>query len=119
MGIEYAGCNFMNVLANNAGQQAFVRQAAKCRATGSAFVADVLDAVDRQLAHAPLISSMVLGWAGDPAADALALRVNGALHALARQGKPAYLAALYDREHDDFNGAIAAALSQEETFIAQ
>lgn len=61
---------------------------------------------------------MIHGWRGDPGAAALALRVNGALHALARRGEPQYLADLYSGGHDDFDGAIAAALSQEDQFIA-
>lgn len=97
---------------------AFARQAQNCRSTGSAFVASVLEAVDRQLSHGPLSSGLVRGWMGDPAAGAVALRVNGALHALARRGNPPYLAELYSGEHDDFDGAVAAALSQEDQFIA-
>lgn len=99
-------------------EHAFARQAETCRSTGSTFVASVLEAVDRQLSHAPLCSGLVRGWRGDPAAAAVALRVNGALHALARRGRPQYLAELYRGEHDDFDGAVAAALSQEDRFIA-
>jgi len=95
-----------------------VRQAENCRLTGSAFVAAVLEAVDRQLSLAPISSRMIQGWTGDPAAAAVALRVNGALHALARREKPEYLAGLYNGEHNDFDGAIAQALSQEDQFIA-
>jgi hypothetical protein len=96
----------------------FVRQAEKCRSTGSDFIAAVLEAVDRQLPLAPRSSRMVEGWRGDPAAAAVAMRVNGALHALARRGRPQYLADLYSGEHDDFDGAIAEALAQEDQFIA-
>lgn len=108
----------MRRLATTDGKQALMRQAENCRSTGSTFVAAVLEAVDRQLAHAPLSNGIVRGWAGDPAAAAVALRVNGALHALARRGDPHHLASLYSGEHDDFDGAIAAALSQEDQFIA-
>ena len=107
----------MKMLATGA-KYAFVRQAETCRLTGSAFVAAVLEAVDRQLHLAPISSRMIRAWRGDPAAAAVALRVNGALHALARRGKPQYLADLYSGEHDDFDGAIAEALSQEDQFIA-
>jgi hypothetical protein len=86
--------------------------------SGSSFVAAVLEAVDRQLHLAPLSSRVVQDWTGDPAAAAVALRVNGALHALARRGTPRYLADLYDGEHDDFDGAVAEALSREDQFIA-
>lgn len=96
----------------------FVRQAENCRSTGSDFVAAVLEAVDRQLPLAPQSKKMVESWRGDPAAAAVAMRVNGALHALARRGKPQYLADLYSGEHNDFDGAIAEALAQEDQFIA-
>jgi hypothetical protein len=85
---------------------------------GSPFIASVLEAVDRQLFKAPISAEMVANWPGDPAAAALALRFNGALHSLARRGTPLYLASLYCGEHDDFDGAIAAALSQHDRFIA-
>lgn len=108
----------MKMLAAAGARHAFARQAESCRSSGSAFVAAVLEAVDRQLPLAPLSSRMVQGWTGDPAAAAVALRVNGALHALARRGSPPYLAALYSGDHDDFDGAVAEALSQEDQFIA-
>lgn len=108
----------MKMVATAGAERAFARQAQNCRSTGSTFVASVLEAVDRQLPHGPISSELVRGWSGDPAAAAVALRVNGALHALARRGKPEYLAELYRGEHTDFDGAIAAALSQEDQFIA-
>lgn len=108
----------MRMLATSGASHAFARQAQTCRSTGSIFVASVLEAVDRQLSHGPISSGLVRGWSGDPAAAAVALRVNGALHALARRGRPAYLAELYRGEHDDFDGAVAAALAQEDQFIA-
>lgn len=108
----------MNMLAGAGARHAFVRQAETCRSAGSDFVGAVLEAVDRQLQLAPLSSRIVQGWTGDAAAAALALRVNGALHALARRGSPTYLAALYSGEHDDVDGAVAEALSQHDDFIA-
>jgi len=91
-GAEYADRVFMKMFPPPGAEHAFARQAQNCRSTGSAFVASVLEAVDRQLSHGPLSSGLVRGWMGDPAAAAVALRVNGALHALARRGKPQYLA---------------------------
>ncbi len=108
----------MTMLATTGARHSFVRQAESCRSSGSAFVAAVLEAVDRQLSLAPLSSRMVQDWTGDPAAAAVALRVNGALHALARRGSPPYLADLYRGEHDDFDGAVAEALLREDQFIA-
>lgn len=101
------------------GGSEFVRQAHRCRAMGSPFIASVLEAVERQLAHAPTTAAMVRGWEGDPAAAAIAMRFNGALNALARRGAPASLASLYNGEHGDFDGAIAEALSLEDAFIAR
>lgn len=108
----------MSARATTGARHAFARQAENCRSAGSAFVAAVLEAVDRQISLAPLSHRLVQEWTGDPAAAALALRVNGALHALARRGSPRYLAALYAGDHDDFDGAIAEALATEDPFIA-
>lgn len=108
----------MKAVTSTGARRAFARQAEHCRLTGSAFVAAVLEAVDRQLPLAPITSRMVQDWTGDPAAAAVALRVNGALHSLARRGRPQYLADLYNGGHDDFDGAVAQALSQEDQFIA-
>jgi hypothetical protein len=108
----------MTVLTTADGRHEFLRQAERCRAMGSPFLASVLEAVDRQLLHAPISANMIMDWSGDLAAAAVALRVNGALHALARRGKPEHLAALYRGEHTDFDGAVAAALKQEDRFIA-
>lgn len=110
--------NSMSNLAAVAGTRELARQAGKCRTMGSTFVASVLEAADRQLAMAPMTHAMVSAWPGDAAAAAVALRVNGALHALARRGTPKYLAALYDGEHGDFDGAVAAAFTREDPFIA-
>lgn len=101
------------------GTEEFLLTAGRCRAMGSPFIAAVLEAVVRQFRHAPISAALVRGWPGDPAAAALALRVNGALHALARRGTPQGLAQLYRGEHDDFDGAVAAALSEHDPFIAE
>jgi len=108
----------MTMLATIGGRHELLRQARKCRSMGSSFVASVLEAVDRQLPNAPVSAAMIIGWPGDPAAAAIAMRVNGALHALARRAEIPYLSALYCGEHDDFDGAIAAALVQKDQFIA-
>ena len=108
----------MTVPAAPCHQGELVRQADRCRAIGSPFVASVLEAAERQLFLAPLTEAVIRNWPGDPAAAAIALRLNGALHALARRGSPSFLAELYRREHDDFDRAVAIALSREDAFIA-
>ncbi|WP_404413646.1 DUF2332 domain-containing protein [Brevundimonas vesicularis] len=93
-------------------------QAERCRAMGSPFIADVLEAAGRQLACAPLTAARIRNWQGDQTAAALALRLNGALHALARAGRSRPLSSLYRREHTDFDGAVADALAQNDQFVA-
>lgn len=99
-------------------QGELARQAQIARAIGSPFVADVLEAGQRQLTRAPRTAAMLVRWQGDPAAAAVAMRFNAALHALARRDTPLALGALYRREHRDFDGAIAAALAQHDAFVA-
>lgn len=108
----------MTCLVADAPDHEFLRQAERCRAMGSHFIANVLEAADRQLCRAPVTAARIRDWQGDLAAAALALRMNGALHALARRGAPQYLAELYRREHEDFDGAVAQAFSQSDDYIA-
>lgn len=96
-----------------------LRQSAVMRAIGSPFVAAVLAAAYRQLAAAPLTGAMLAEWPGDPAAAAVAMRLNAALHALARRNTPPALGALYRGTHDDFDGAVRAALAAHDAFIAR
>ncbi|MEG3123835.1 DUF2332 domain-containing protein [Sphingomonas sp. GB1N7] len=95
-----------------------VRQASVARKLGSPFVARVLEAGQRQLFHAPATRHMIANWPSDPARAAMAMRFNGALHALARRGVVPALGILYARKEGDFDGPIAAALAQEDDFIA-
>lgn len=89
------------------------------RTLGSPFVTAVLEAGERQLFHAPNTAALIADWTGNSAAAGLAMRFNGALHALARQEKLPLLSALYRQEHDDFDGALRSALSAEDDFVAQ
>ncbi|QAY77426.1 DUF2332 domain-containing protein [Sphingosinicella sp. BN140058] len=109
----------MNMMAKIADQSELCRQAGIARALGSPFVADVLEASHRQLRKAPRTADLFANWPCDPSAAALAMRFNGALHALARRGMPPALKALYRREHDDYDGAIGAALVAGDDFIAE
>lgn len=96
----------------------FSRQADIARTLGSPFVAAVLEAGERHLGQAPRTAALIRSWPGDPSAAALAMRFNAAIHALARRGRPRRLESLYQRQHDDFDGAIAAAMASEDAFIA-
>jgi len=97
----------------------FSRQAGIARTLGSPFVAAVLEAGERHLSRAPRTEALIRSWPGDPSAAALAMRFNAAIHALARRGRPRRLESLYRRQHDDFDGAIAAAMASEDAFIAR
>ena len=75
---------------------AFERQAEACRRLGSPFTADLINLLGVRLtATAGSIECRVLAWPGEPVADALALRLAGALHGLVLAGADDGLAALY------------------------
>lgn len=87
------------------------------RALGSTFVPAVLEATERQLHHAPRTAALIAAWPRDVAADALAMRVNAALHALARSEAIPALTALYRTQRGDFDAAIGEALAQGDAMI--
>lgn len=94
------------------------RQGRAVRAMGSAFVAAILEAGDRQLARAPRTAALMAAWPRDAASDALAMRFNAALHALARSGTMPALSALYRARAGDFDGVVGAAMAAADGFIA-
>ena len=96
-----------------------LRQSGIVRALGSTFVSDVLAAAWRQLHHAPRLAAMIANWPGDPAAAAMAMRLNAGLHALVRRDTVPDLSALYAGRHTEFDRAIAAALAAGEDTILE
>lgn len=94
------------------------RQAIAVRAMGSAFVAAILEAGERQLARAPQTAALIAAWPRDAAEDALAMRLNGALHALARAGDYPALSALYAARDGDFDHAVGQAMAAADARIA-
>lgn len=94
------------------------QQAAAALAMGSPFVAAVLAAGERQLHRAPHTAALIAGWPGDAAADALAMRFNAALHALARAGSDARLSALYAAMDGAFDTVIGDAIARFDAWIA-
>lgn len=108
----------MSIVLPGGGVTEIGRMAKVATDLGSPFVGAVLAAGLRQLRRGPHSEAVITGWQGDAAAAALAMRFNAAFHFLARRGNPAALAALYRREHDDFDGAIGAALAAEDDLIA-
>lgn len=73
----------------------FEQQAKACEAMGSPFTAILCRTAIRVLDETTRTGRRVLHWPGDPRADALALRLCGALHALVLNGDDAALAAHY------------------------
>lgn len=89
-------------------------QAAKARSLGSPFVGQVLEAACRQLARAPRLAGRIDRWSGHFSNDAVAMRLNAGLHALARQGTIPELQRLYRERDGDFDRAVGIALEQGE-----
>ncbi len=101
------------------GRAELIRQSAIARELGSGFVSDVLAAAWRQLDRAPSLAALIGHWPGDPAAAAMAMRLNAGIHALARRKVLGDLDALYAGEHQDFDRAIGAALETGEATILE
>ena len=76
-------------------RQHFQDQAAACRQLGSPFTAMLLETAAERLDDTSALGKAVLGWPGDPKADALALRFAGGLHALVLSGAAPALARVY------------------------
>ena len=96
-----------------------LRQSGIARGLGSEFVGEVLAAAWRQLDRAPRLAGLIGNWPGDPAAAAMAMRLNAGLHALARRKVIPDLCALYAGRHSDFDRAIGAALEAGEATILE
>lgn len=73
----------------------FTDQAVYCRKLGSPFTGLLLDTIATLLPGKPDWAARILSWPGDPRADALPLRVAGALHRAVLQGDQS-LSAAYD-----------------------
>lgn len=87
----------------------FEEQARACAALGSPFTAALCRALPRALSG-PLRAA-VAGWPGHPGADALALRVTGAVQALARSGACPALSAAWPPGTGDLGAGLAAAMA--------
>ncbi len=94
------------------------RQAAAVAAMGSPFVATVLETCARQIHRAPRTAALIAGWPRDTASDALAMRLNAALHALALRGTMPALSAFYAARWGDADRVIGEALAAADAFIA-
>ena len=64
-----------------------------CRRLDSPFTAALLAAVRADVVRGGVVAELLVPWPGRPLADAMALRLAGAYHALVRAGRVPALAA--------------------------
>src|SRR5690242_10066556 len=74
---------------------AFDFQIAWCRKGGAPFTADILELCRDNIANGGSFAPFVVPWHGNLKADAVSLRVAGALHFLMRTGRAPALAVFY------------------------
>jgi hypothetical protein len=89
----------MSAVAEAAGLDVVLRtlegQIAWCRGGGAPFTANVLQAIRNNIEGGGALAPLVVPWPGNPIADAMALRIAGALHLAVRTGKAPGLARHY------------------------
>lgn len=95
---------------SSAARENFARQAEWCERLGSPFTARICRALHAGLDESSAFGARILGWPGNPEADALALRACGALHFFAREGHDA-LAPLYPPNPRPDDAALASRLA--------
>ncbi len=89
------------MMAADTPQAAFANQVRYCRANDAPITAAVVGALAAALDRSTLTGRTVLDWRGPALADALPLRLAGAVHALWRSGAVRELDALYQGRHVD------------------
>ncbi|WP_108810772.1 DUF2332 family protein [Sphingorhabdus sp. Alg231-15] len=87
-------------------QDAFTNQIEYCRSNGAPITGRIVEAIIGALDEGTILGRRVLGWDGNPLADALPLRVAGGFHAL-------HLAGQHDRLSGIYNGDEQAAKNAE------
>jgi len=95
-----------------------LRQAAICRAMDSPLTADILEASKRVLAAGTRTAQTIADWKGSRGHAAVALRLAGGLHWLARQGNDSMLSDLYRNRSGDFDGVLANTFRKNDEFLA-
>lgn len=104
-------------------RNSFLEQALYCEKLGSTFMRDLLGGLAQHLNPRTETGKRILQWRGDPApkADALALRLAGGLHGLARSGLDAELEGFYkapERSSEaNFIPTITAAIEAHDAFL--
>lgn len=81
----------------------FRLQSRFCAEFDSLFTSGLLARAADDIAAGGITARLTEGWAGNPRADAVSLRLAGALHAAALTGRDAQLAAEYPRQRADWS----------------
>jgi hypothetical protein len=103
---------------------AFRQQIDWSNSLGSPFTAQLLALLAEDLMNGGRTAELVGTWSGDAIADAVPLRLTGALHALVLKGAAPDLASCYPPHHHAFDrnslrSAVRSTLTKEESFIRQ
>lgn len=102
----------------------FREQAGFCTVYGSPFTGQLIGRMADDIERGGPTAALVADWNGNPRADALSLRLVGALHAAVLTGRDATLAALYpastpEWRMDDIWPAARAFLEREQAWAAE
>ena len=100
----------------------FREQAGFCRVLGSPFTGGLIDRMADDFAEGGVIARLVGDWEGNPRADALSLRLAGALHFAALTRADPALAATYPQANPQWRMELVwpfarAFLDREEAFV--
>lgn len=101
-------------------QGAFTNQIEYCRSNGAPITGLIVEAIIGALDESSELGRRVLGWEGNPLADALPLRVAGGFHALHLAGKHSQLSAIYngdDQAAADAEQIIAQTIASDEAAL--
>ncbi len=101
-------------------QDAFTNQIEYCRSNGAPITGRMVEAIIGALDESTELGRRVLGWEGNPLADALPLRVAGGFHALHLAGQHDQLSAIYEGDEQTANNAehiIAATIETDEAAL--
>ncbi|WP_109356435.1 DUF2332 domain-containing protein [Sphingorhabdus sp. EL138] len=101
-------------------QDAFTNQIEYCRSNGAPITGRMVEAIIGALDESTELGRQVLGWEGNPLADALPLRVAGGFHALHLAGQHGQLSAIYEGAEQaakDAEQIIAATIETDEAAL--
>jgi hypothetical protein len=99
------------------GYDHLLKQAAWCPKLGSPFTGHILGALSHVLDDKTETGQRILGWSGDADRDAVAMRIAGALHALARRGTDAELSAAYQNQHGDLEAILRRVVAAHDLWL--